>query len=504
MSQSHRPAAVAGMFYPAAAGALRHALRALLDGADAVPSRAAPKLLVVPHAGYVYSGPVAAQAYAALGRWRTRWRRVVLLGPTHRVAVRGIAVPTAAAFDTPLGAVPIDRDAIAAIDALPQVVRSDAAHAQEHSLEVQLPFLQAVLERFTLVPLAVGHATPAAVAEVVERLWGGDETLVVVSTDLSHYLPYEQARAVDAATVERVLRFEPTIAHDEACGATPLNGALLVAQRHGLRPRRLDLRNSGDTAGDRARVVGYAALAFAPEAGVAAADEGDEGAEGKEAVGDGGPGGAEAGARLGPALLSRARNAIAEVLALGQMPEPEHPALWQPGATFVTLRHGGRLRGCIGRLRAERPLHEDVRANARRAAFEDPRFAPLRAAEWAGLEVEVSLLDAPRPMTFDDEADALRSLRPGEDGVIFEWRGRAATFLPQVWEQLPEPAGFLGELKRKAGLRADFWDAEVRLSRYRVRKFARAEPALPGDSTPAAGGPGEAWPWGRSPRGAGR
>jgi AmmeMemoRadiSam system protein A len=384
----------------------------------------------------------------------------VLLGPTHRVAVRGLAVPTVAAFDTPLGAVPIDRDAIATIEALPQVVRSDAAHAHEHALEVQLPFLQAVLERFTLVPLAVGHATPAAVAEVIEALWGGDETLVVVSTDLSHYLGYAQARSVDAETVRRVQRFDATIAHDEACGATPLNGALLVARRHGLQPRLLDLRNSGDTAGDRARVVGYAALAFVP-----AAEAGAQADAGEEAAG---------ADRLGPALLSRARNAIAAALELPLVGEPEHPALWQPGATFVTLRRDGELRGCIGRLQADRALHEDVRRNARRAAFEDPRFAPLRVADWAGLEIEVSLLDAPQPIACADEAGALRALRPGTDGVIFEWRGRAATFLPQVWEQLPEPAAFLGQLKRKAGLRADFWHAEVRLARYRVRKFVEA------------------------------
>jgi len=453
MSQLHRPAAVAGMFYPAAAAALRQAVGTLIDGATAAAEMAAPKLLVVPHAGFVYSGPVAAQAYAALGRWRTRFRRVVLLGPAHRVAVRGIAVPTVAAFDTPLGAVALDRDAIASIADLPQVVASDAAHAHEHALEVQLPFLQAVLERFTLVPLAVGHMAPAVVAEVLERLWGGDETLIIVSTDLSHDLPYAQARVTDAQTVQRMLRFDATIAHDEACGATPLNGALQVAQRHGLQARLLDLRNSGDTAGDRARVVGYAALAFAPAPGWPAAD---------------GDGEAAAGERLGPALLSRARNAIAEALALALVPEPEHPALCQPGATFVTLQHEGRLRGCIGRLQADRPLHEDVRRNARHAAFEDPRFAPLRAGEWAGLQVEVSLLDPAQPLPARSEAEALR---PGKDGLIFEWRGRRATFLPQVWAQLPEPAQFLGELKRKAGLATEFWHAEVRLQRYGVRKF---------------------------------
>jgi AmmeMemoRadiSam system protein A len=294
------------------------------------------------------------------------------------------------------------------------------------------------------------------VAEVLDALWGGDETLIVVSTDLSHYLPYAQARAIDAQTVQRMLHFDATIAHDEACGATPLNGALQVARRHGLQPRLLDLRNSGDTAGDRARVVGYAALAFAPPPGRPEADVDDE---------------AAADERLGAALLSRARNAIAEALALAPVPEPEHPALWQPGATFVTLQHEGRLRGCIGRLQADRPLHEDVRRNARHAAFEDPRFAPLRAAEWAGLQVEVSLLDPPQPLPAGSEADALRALRPGEDGLILEWRGRSATFLPQVWAQLPAPAEFIGELKRKAGLASDFWHAEVRLQRYRVRKF---------------------------------
>jgi AmmeMemoRadiSam system protein B/AmmeMemoRadiSam system protein A len=469
MSQLHRPPAVAGRFYAADAGALRTELREYLEAAKVDADAAPPKLLVVPHAGYVYSAPVAAHAYARLARWRERYRRVVLLGPTHRVAARGLAVPSVAAFDTPLGAVPIDAEAVARIAALPQVLRSDAAHAQEHALEVQLPFLQAVLGRFTLVPLAVGHVDGAAVAEVLERLWGGDETLVVVSTDLSHYLSYGEARVADAQTVQHILQLDPSLDHDQACGATPLNGALRVARRHGLRARLLDLRNSGDTAGDRSRVVGYAALAFAPAAGAAPLGD-DEEAAAAEGVAAG-PATA-AGDALGPALLSRARNAIAAALELPLVGEPEHPALWAPGATFVTLRRRGELRGCIGRLQADRALYEDVRCNARRAAFEDPRFEPLRVTEWAELEVEVSLLDAPQPMAFDDEADALRTLRPGDDGLIFEWRGRSATFLPQVWEQLPEPAEFVAQLKRKAGLAADFWHAEVRLSRYRVRKFA--------------------------------
>lgn len=269
MPQLHRPAAVAGMFYPAEARSLRDQVSEYLRAVAPARASTMPKVVVVPHAGYIYSGPVAAHAYALLEPWRQQIARVVLLGPTHRVAVRGLAAPTAAAFETPLGAVPIDRAAIDALEDLVQVVRSDAAHAREHSLEVQLPFLQSLLGAFTLVPLAVGHASAPQVAEVIERLWGGDETLVVISSDLSHYLPYADAGRIDAQTVSRILRFDTSIAHDEACGATPLNGALLVARRRGLVPRLLDLRNSGDTAGDRSRVVGYGALAFEVPSGVA-------------------------------------------------------------------------------------------------------------------------------------------------------------------------------------------------------------------------------------------
>ena len=257
-----RPAAVAGTFYPAGPPALRSQLGELLAAAGAAGAAGAPKLLIVPHAGYVYSGAVAAQAYALLAPWRRRIRRVVLLGPAHRVPVRSLAAPTAAAFETPLGPVALDAVALASLDDLPQVVRDDLPHAFEHSLEVQLPFLQTMLDAFSLVPLVVGDASPAEVSEVLDRLWGGDETLLVVSSDLSHYLSHAQAQARDAATVRRILAFDGGLDPQEACGAMALNGALPAARRHGLAPRLLDLRNSGDTAGDRRRVVGYGAIVF--------------------------------------------------------------------------------------------------------------------------------------------------------------------------------------------------------------------------------------------------
>jgi AmmeMemoRadiSam system protein B len=258
-----RAPAVAGLFYPADARQLAHDVQALLDAAP--PHELTPKALIAPHAGYIYSGPVAASAYATLAPLATRIRRVVLLGPTHRVAVRGLALPGAEAFDTPLGRVMLDAAAARGISHLPQVTVSAQAHALEHSLETQLPFLQSVLEDFTLLPLAVGMATPEEVAEVLEALWGGEETLIVISSDLSHFLPYTVAQRVDRDTVQDILHLRQPINHEQACGGTPVSGLIVAARRHRLTPHLLDLRNSGDTAGSHDQVVGYAALAFTGE-----------------------------------------------------------------------------------------------------------------------------------------------------------------------------------------------------------------------------------------------
>jgi AmmeMemoRadiSam system protein B len=262
---STRPPAVAGTFYPADPHILAADVDALLAEAAADDAGPPPKALIVPHAGYVYSGPVAASGYARIRRARSRIRRVVLLGPVHRVPVHGLALSGADAFATPLGPVPVDRAACALLRGLPQVVESPAAHRLEHSLEVHLPFLQRLLDDFTLVPLAVGDASPAQVAEVLDLLWGGEETLIVVSSDLSHYLPYADARAVDAQTADMIEALAADISHAQACGGTPVNGLSLTARRRGLAIERVDLRNSGDTAGPRDRVVGYGAFVCAED-----------------------------------------------------------------------------------------------------------------------------------------------------------------------------------------------------------------------------------------------
>jgi AmmeMemoRadiSam system protein B len=253
------------MFYPGLPAELAANVRACLVEAATRPRAggARPKALIVPHAGYIYSGPIAAAAYARLAAAHATIRRVVILGPTHRVAIRGLAVPSVRAFMTPLGEVEIDRKAAALALTLPQVQQNDEVHALEHALEVQLPFLQAVLDDFRIVPIAVGAASTDEVADVLDRLWGGPETLILVSSDLSHYHGYAEARAIDRNSVEEVLALSPFLDHEQACGATPINALLMCARRRNLAPELLDLRNSGDTAGDKSRVVGYASFAFA-------------------------------------------------------------------------------------------------------------------------------------------------------------------------------------------------------------------------------------------------
>ncbi len=448
-----RPAAVAGSFYPGDGATLARDIQGYLGEVQRFdPPLGFPKVLIVPHAGYVYSGPVAAVAYDAIAPARGIVRRVVLLGPAHRVAFRGMALPAANVFATPLGTVRVDREAAGALTGLPQVVRGDAPHADEHALEVQLPFLQSVLGEFSLVPLVVGQASPGEVAQVLEALWGGPETLIVISTDLSHFHPYDEARGIDQATIARIVARSPDIRHEEACGATPLNGLLALLRARGLAVTRMADCNSGDTAGGRGRVVGYAAFAVYEQTGtgVSASEE-----------------------QAGPVLLSIARHAIESRLDMGARMPPEPDAAWLKvcAASFITLTRDGALRGCIGSLEPHRALGRDVTENAVAAAFRDPRFAPVTPADWPGIRVEVSLLSRPKPVQFADEAELLAVITPDIDGLIIAHEGRRATFLLQVWESIPDPRQFLRELRRKAGIAADTPVVRCTLSRYRVTKW---------------------------------
>jgi AmmeMemoRadiSam system protein B len=263
-----RPPAVAGLFYPDRPDDLRVAVDELLAGVtDPAP---APKALIVPHAGYVYSGSTAALGYATLRPVRHEITHVVVLGPCHRVGIGALALPGVDALATPLGAVPIWREGVERAAALPDVQTSPKVHADEHSLEVHLPFLQRALDNFTILPLAVGWVTPDRVAQVLQAVWGAADTLVVISSDLSHYHPYDDARRRDEGTIAQILDLDGPLDHEQACGATPINGLLAAAPGLRVRPSLFGACNSGDTAGDRRRVVGYATVGFYPieEAGV--------------------------------------------------------------------------------------------------------------------------------------------------------------------------------------------------------------------------------------------
>jgi MEMO1 family protein len=448
-----RHPAVAGTFYPADRTALERQLALFLsEAANDAPAPAVPKAIIGPHAGYDYSGPVAARAYTRLAAARGKISRVVLIGPSHYVAFRGLAVDTAEAWAMPGGTVPLDTEAIARLRALPMVGELDAAYQREHALEVHVPFLQHVLGEFRLVPIVAGYAPPEAVAAVFDALWGGPETLIVVSTDLSHYLDYAACRRLDQSTAEAIERMDTALTPTQACGAVPTRGLLLAARQRGMTIERLDLRNSGDTAGPRDRVVGYGAWALYE----GAAPDAERNAI--EAV--------------GPALIDLVRRSILFGLDTGQPPHliadgTVAPLLAAPGAAFITLRRSGALRSCIGSAVATRPLIVDVVQHAFNAAFRDWRFPRLDWLELARLSLSVSVLTTPEPMRSTDEADLLAQLRPGVDGLIIEDLGRRSLFLPSVWEELTDRRQFLMALKLKAGLGADHVSPGFRAQRFR-------------------------------------
>lgn len=427
-----RQPAVAGMFYPENPAELETMVESMLA---AVPATGpVPKALIAPHAGYPFSGPVAAHAYAALRKVRGCIQRVVLLGPAHRVYLRGLALPGVDLFATPLGPIEIDNEAVEAIESLPQVTIMEEAHREEHSLEVHLPFLQRCLEHFRLVPLVVGDAPPGQVAEVLELLWGEKDTLILISSDLSHYHDYETASAIDAGTVEYIRNLElEAIGPQQACGCMPIRGLLHLIRNRNMTVDVLDVRNSGDTAGPRNRVVGYASFAIYPRAEFKATQQ--------------------------QFLHEIARNSIHNGLHVREPLKPDLQdctgVLREKRGAFVTLKRDGRLRGCIGTTEAELPLVHAVADSAYKAAFHDPRFPALTEEEFRRIEIRISVLSPGRELQFDSDGALLQQLQPGRHGLTIAAGAGRATFLPSVWEDLPEAEHFLQRLKQKAGMPSD-------------------------------------------------
>jgi AmmeMemoRadiSam system protein B/AmmeMemoRadiSam system protein A len=468
-----RPPAVAGMFYPSNPKELDATVQFYLaEAAKTFPDRPAhaPKAIIAPHAGYVYSGLTASSVYNQLLPVKDKIKRVVMMGPCHRVAVRGLALPSTQSFATPLGEVPLDMDAVARIVSLPQVSIFDDTHRQDHALEVHLPFLQNVLTYFKIVPMIVGQASPDEVAQVLATLWGGAETLILISSDLSHYKTYDDARKIDDQTRIAIEKLDPfALDDDQACGRHSIKGLMIMAKEKGMTVKTTDLRNSGDTAGAKDRVVGYGAWAFYDD-GPAVNVREDEFGAATQALLD----------QYGEALLNVGARAILNALKkqgpiridLSSFPEE----LRADGACFVTLNKDGKLRGCIGSIQAHRPLVTDVAENACKAAFQDTRFPNLTAneLEQSDITMHISVLSPQVPMTFTDEADLVSQIRPNVDGLILQDRGKRGVFLPAVWDSLPEPQQFITHLKRKAGLPLDHWSDSIQVWRY-VTKSVHSE-----------------------------
>jgi AmmeMemoRadiSam system protein B/AmmeMemoRadiSam system protein A len=452
MTASMQAAGVAGLFYPADPGELAAGVDASL--AKASPPELAPKAVIAPHAGHIYSGDIAGAAYRLLARRKGEIKRIILLGPTHRMPVRGIALSPADAWASPLGALAVDRAARDGLARRPGVSVAPEPFEGEHSLEVHLPFIQRALGEVEIVPILVGQPTAGQVCEVLEQLWGGPETAIVVSSDLSHFHDYDTATRKDQETAGGIERLQPQVCEgDRACGFHAIAGLLEQARRRDLRATALDLRNSGDTQGGRGRVVGYGSFAF-EYAHAAQVD-----ADARRTLID-----------LARQVVSQAAlhgGAPPKLNINGQLPR----SLLAQRASFVTLTIDGRLRGCRGALLAQRSLIVDVADNAWQSGFGDPRFPPLSAAELEQLAFHISILSTPRRIACENEAELVRSLQPDVEGLIIRDGGRQSVFLPSVWEQIHDPLTFVRELKLKAGMPADHWSSGFEAFRFVTESF---------------------------------
>ncbi len=449
------PPQVAGMFYAADPTALRAELTEAI-AARGPDGGVAPKIVVAPHAGLRFSARIAATAFAPWTRAATPIRRVVVFGPAHRRAVAGLAVHPAHAFATPLGRLPVDWSAVSVLLPLDRVHLDARPFEGEHSIEMLLVVLQAMLpEPFEIVPILVGDASPHEVAAVIERLWGGPETGIAISSDLSHYLDLTTATGMDRETARRIETCDPAgLDGNRACGHRIVAGALRLAEARDLRITTLGLTTSQPVTGDAQRVVGYGAFAFEAAASARLT---------------------EADGRL---LVDTTIAGLARAVSLGG--EVPHlvadagvsPTLMAHRATFVTLERGdGHLRGCIGSLAPVRPLLADALINAVKAGFSDPRFGPLQADELADLDLSISILSRPRDMGVHSLQELIEALEPDRDGLILADQGRSALFLPSVWSGLPEARDFVRQLQRKAGLPIDHWSATTTAKRFRVEKL---------------------------------
>lgn len=456
-ASSERPAAVAGTFYPGDKTELKDLIDSLFKSSTIITEEV-PRLIISPHAGYVFSGPVAAQGYAHIDK---SVKRVIILGPSHYQAFSGIAYPEVTSFVTPLGKVPVDAKAIDQLKKHPKARPTAGMDAKEHCLEVQLPFLQVKLDQFTIVPLLTGRIEPEEAASILLPLID-ESTIVVASSDLSHYHTQKDARKIDDLSIKAILEDKPD-QNIDGCGDLPIRTVMVLSRKLNLKPLLLDSKTSHETAPHfckNDRVVGYGSVIYVsklPKKVLIDSKYEKTGFSEESKV----------------HLLKIARSSLSATVK--DLPLPHHGELSEPfrehRGCFVTLTKNKQLRGCIGYIEPIRPLYQAIIENARNAALYDHRFSPVRADEVDSLVIEISVLSKPVPLTFKNPDELLRLLRPGIDGVILTNGSHQSTFLPQVWEQLPDKIQFLEHLSSKGGQSRDGWKTSV-VKVYSVEHFS--------------------------------
>jgi len=441
-----REPAVAGAFYPGDKNTLSEDIDGFLAKAPEYPDVWGVRGLISPHAGYVYSGPVAAYGYRQL--MKSRYETVIILGISHRTYVDGAYIPDVENFKTPLGLVPVSEKAKEMLEEGGIFTSQPAgADSQEHSVEVQVPFLQKVLPPFKVVPIMVGDADPVKLADQLMK-YVDEDTLVVASTDLSHYKPYGECVATDDRTIKSILSQDAArmASAGDACGKIPVLTLMEIGKRKGWRPRLFDYRNSGDTAGDKSQgVVGYASIGFYD--GLNQEEEKRLIAIAKETL---------------------VRHYRGEEMSVDESTLPAK--LLEEKGCFVTLNRGKQLRGCIGHLTPQMKLYRCVIDNALNAALNDGRFNPVEASELSDIKIEISVLTTPRPLRYESPDDLKAKLIPGVDGVILKSGWRESTYLPVVWDMISDKQEFLEELCLKQGSGKDCWKTADVMT-YQAQEF---------------------------------
>lgn len=449
----------AGKFYPAKQSELKQMIESLTQKAKQttvkIPPKKELKAIILPHAGYIFSGFTAAHASNVLSE--KQFNKVILLGPDHRVGFRKCAISNANGYQTPLGFIRLHEDTKILLKKSKLFQYIQKFDEVEHSLEVILPFLQHYIKVFELVPIVIGRTYEIInIADAIEPLLDSN-TLLVISSDLSHQFPYSEAVTRDKETIDIILNYKPKELINRkncACGKVPILILMEIAHRNEWKPVLLNYTNSGDTAGDRSSVVGYAAIAYFSEASLSQ--------------------------KQGQVLVKLARKTIMDKLGLKiasdkarQLSDALTDNRFKENCgTFVTLKIDGRLRGCIGSLNSNESIRTGIRRNALNSAFRDPRFPPLTVDEFEHVDIEISILTKPKPLEYTDYSNLLAQLRVNIDGVIIRKGRYSATFLPQVWKQLPEPDIFLSHLCTKAGLSANSWkNTKLEVLTYQVQYF---------------------------------